>query len=693
MVKKFNILVVDDESAICYLLTQALQNEQTEVWEATTGTRAIQIVEQHPLDLIFLDVSLPDYTGFDVCKKIRQSRHNAKTPIIMMSGMDVPMVRADGLGAGATDFMGKPLNILKLRDYVSSYLKSKTAVGNLSENQSQTVSDHDQTRRLIKESQDLFHALINNSPSIIFIKDLDGRYLQYNDTFQILFNKNKIALIGRTDKDLFDSRIAELLRESDRQDIEQKQSIKLEQVFPTEEQVRTYLSVKFPLTNSLGEVFAVCTIATDITERKHAEEQLTYLASHDMVTGLRNRHYFTNRLASFIGDGGDGAVLYIDLDNFKVINDTLGHATGDRALAEIARIVQSKMNRPCEMSRLGGDEFSMILPKADQDEAEKVAKHTLELISKITFAEGGETFWMGASIGIAMYDGASATNEVISQADMAGYAAKRKGGGHYEVFRPKEMKGMRQDYGLTAKLNHAIANGKLELWFQPIVDLKTRKTEYYEALVRLRDENNEIIMPGVFLPIAERTGIIYHMDRYVIKLSAAYLKSNPDLKLSINLSAQSIEFPDLFSYIQDTFSQAGVKPSRAVFELTETMIASDLAQARTFVEQLQREGFLFALDDFGSGSSSLKYLRNLPANVVKIDGVFIRDLAKDIINQTMVRSINEMSHLLNMRTVAEFIEDEEIVKKLIEIGVDHGQGYFFSKPRSAIELGFTVPGA
>ncbi|GEM_PF-935936 len=682
----FRILVVDDDLAICHLLVSALASDIVDVISANNGASALERIAGESCDLIILDVMLPDMSGLDLCRKIKADSKHQGAAVIMMSGLDAPTVQVEGIGLGAVDFLSKPFKIIQLRDKVQQYLDKKQ---HLVPRQADLEKETRQAHRALKETHNLLNALMDHSPTVVTIKDVHGRYLQINQVFKNLFNKSGKSLIGLTDYDIFDKAIADKMRKKDEEVLSSRAATEFEESISYDNTISFYLSVKFPLLDSLQQPYAICTISTDITERKRVEERLFFLATRDSLTTLYNRSYWNDSLASLIREGGAGAVMYLDLDNFKVVNDTLGHAAGDRVLVMISKIMIEEAGEQYVVARFGGDEFVVLLKHASQQEAEEFGNRLQERLARTTFSEAGQNFHLSFSVGIALVDGQSSIKEVMAQADMAGYAAKKKGGDRVEVFKPERMRlaDLRHDMHWSQRISEALRSNRFEVWLQPIVRFADRKVAYYETLIRLRDADGDVIGPNAFLPVAERTGAIQNMDRHMIQMSCKLLAKNEGLSLSINLSAQSIDDPSLMDFIEEQFRAYNVEPSRAIFEITETLLVSDLLQARQMIERLQGQGFLFAIDDFGAGFSSIGYLRNLLVDTVKMDGSLIRDIAQDKVNQTLVCSVIQVADLLKMRTVAEYVEDDQAAKILQGLGVHYGQGYFFSPPKPAKVFG------
>ena len=455
-----------------------------------------------------------------------------------------------------------------------------------------------------------------------------------------------------------------------------------------------------PILDEKGQITHFIAVQRDITERKEHEAQLSYLADHDVLTGLYNRSALKQALsvaAAAARRGHHCALLYLDLDQFKIVNDTLGHATGDRLLVTLSGALQRNVREDDMLARLGGDEFAILLHDVNEAQALVVAEKIRMLVHDFRYSEKGQTVDVGVSIGIALITGRTDDNEILAQADSACYVAKANGRNRAEVFHPEQgqMARLTEDTQWSLRLKNAFKEDRLSLVFQPIVRVNDRYIGHYEALIRLREQDGSLVPPGAFIPAAERLGLIRDVDRRVISLAlrkvAQEAAQGTILRLAINLSAVAFHDDQTMRHIREEIAAHGIKPEWLTFEITETAAISNLNEARANIETLREMGCHFALDDFGSGFSSFFYLRYLPVDLVKIDGMFIRNLANDPVNQSIVRAMNDVVHAMGKQTIAEFVEDGEILAVLADIGVDYAQGYHFGKP--AAELLRHLPAA
>jgi len=426
----------------------------------------------------------------------------------------------------------------------------------------------------------------------------------------------------------------------------------------------------------------------DIARRKQLEEELKFLARHDPLTGLFNRSQLDPALADVVKiarDGKPGAVLYMDLDNFKVINDTLGHDAGDKLLLQVASVLKSHTRPGDSLVRFGGDEFVLILPKCETSQAVATGEAIISQIDEIVFTSDTRTFRVGVSIGVAVVDGRKGETELMGEADGACYAAKAHGRNRVEVYREgtSEISQLLVDTDWTTRIRLAMRDGSLQLWFQPVVSMEKREIIYQEVLLRYIDPNlRDPVNPTVFLSAMRRFGQSTKLDRFVITKAFEALAMNPHLSVSINISGALFGDESYCDFVESMLANSDIAPDRVLFEITENELIPNLQSASGAIERLQKIGCRFGLDDFGSGFSSLTYLKTLPIDFLKIEGAFVRDLPRQQFNQAALRAIRIVADALNVRTVAEFVETKEEYELLQQIGIPYAQGHFVAQPRS-----------
>jgi diguanylate cyclase (GGDEF)-like protein len=413
-------------------------------------------------------------------------------------------------------------------------------------------------------------------------------------------------------------------------------------------------------------------------------ERFRYLATHDTLTNLLNRSAFLEVLQNSVQAARSGissSLIYVDLDNFKLINDSFGHSSGDLVLAEVATLLKECV-RTCDApGRLGGDEFAVLLQNADLSEAKIIAERIRSRMESLHFSHSTKPFGVVASVGLVMIDGMAPEKDVIAFADSACYSAKTQGGARVEVYdgRDESMASLRLQAPRAVELKEAVRTQGFGILFQPIVEVQTATPTLYEVLLRLPSDR-KLLPPAAFIPTAERFHLMPEIDRQVITMTLPYLVKKSDLHLAINLSGQSFGDQTLPAFIEASFKGAGIEPKRITFEITETAVISNMPAARTAMQRLRAAGFRFALDDFGAGFSSFSYLKDFIADYLKIDGKFVREAERDPSNWIFVELMNDVAHRLKIKSIAEFVEQETTLQKLRDIGVDFAQGFLFGMP-------------
>ncbi|BCL76370.1 hypothetical protein JHS3_21060 [Jeongeupia sp. HS-3] len=426
----------------------------------------------------------------------------------------------------------------------------------------------------------------------------------------------------------------------------------------------------------------------DVTQARQLAERMVNLAERDSLTGLYNRHRFQEELARMVLDAerrqGTTALLFFDLDEFKYVNDTLGHAAGDELLKAIAREVATQVRRHEVLARLGGDEFAVLLPDCTVFEVGKLADRLVSRIARMQFSTDGQVLRPSTSIGVALYpQHACNAAELVAHADAAMYQAKAAGKSTWRMYRaesdPARIASSRLSW--KERIVDALETDGFELHFQGIYRTHSRELMHLEALLRMKDAGGTLIMPGYFIGHAEKTGKIVDIDRWVIKRTIELLAARPHMpSIAINISGRSFDEPELPEFIGRLLRLHCVDPTRLLVELTETAAVSDIGEAQRFIDALRVTGCTVCLDDFGNGFASFAYLKQLKADILKIDGLFIRDLPNDADSQIFVRGMVAMAHDMGKTTIAEFVENETIYRMLLEMGVDLVQGYYLDRP-------------
>ena len=457
-------------------------------------------------------------------------------------------------------------------------------------------------------------------------------------------------------------------------------------------------STASPIRDGSGAVSGGVLVFHDVSEARELNRRLSYHASHDVLTGLVNRREFESRmeraLKSVKARETSYALCYLDLDQFKIVNDTCGHSAGDALLGQVGGLLKSKVRWRDTLARLGGDEFAVLLESCSLDEAMRTAEALREAVRNFKFTWEERTFRLGASIGVVPISADNAdVASVLSAADSACQAAKEAGRNRVHSFEENDIDLMRRrrEMQWAARINNALEEGRFELFRQSILPLQQPEAGlHYELLLRMRDETGKIVSPDNFMAAAERYGITPNIDRWVIENALRWLVSEADEReklamCSINLSGQSLGDDKFLPYVIDQFRHSGIDASKICFEITETAAIASFSQANRFIQALKELGCKFALDDFGTGLSSFGYLKHFPVDFLKIDGSFVKEILHDPIDREMVRSINEIGHLTHKQTIAEFAENAEIINMLRSLGVDYAQGYGVSQPQRVLK--------
>lgn len=683
------LLVVEDQQDTSDLIKRVLATP-FDIEVADDGQDGLDAWKRGRHDLVLLDVMLPRLSGRDILIEIQ--RIDPEQPIVIMTAHTTIEQAEELMLLGAVDFLPKPFRAEQLRKvcdiaiHREDFLVSTTQFAT----RAQSLQERELAYRHLYQSH---HQLLDDLQTVVM--EVDERFvIQFlNRAWETMMGFSIGASLGRPIDDFIAADdIPQWIPAKERM----RRALQLQEPCPDlelclrdKQRRKLWAQLKVSKSTSSIENKSRLTICLDnVTERRAAQEQLKYLAMHDSLTGLYNRHYFETALEQLSSDAvrnhRQHGLVYIDLDHFKVVNDTFGHQKGDEVLREMAQLLRRRIRKPDILCRLGGDEFAVLLHDVNSLQADDFARDIQYIVSEFSFQTNGQRINLGCSIGLSMINGGTQkAEEHLMRADIALYVAKGRGRNLIHEYNPNDSESdeLRHRLNVSQKVRHAITENRLLLYFQPIFDVNANQVSYYEALVRLRAIDGEIIPPSEFIPALEASGEMHLLDRRIIQLALQTLKQYPQLNhIAINLSAQAFKDESLVPIIMENLQVTGVAPERITFELTESASLFNLRITQRVISDLHRLGCTFSVDDFGSGFSSFAYLKDLPADYIKLDGSFIQNLHKDNVDQTLVRSIIQVVQALGKKTVAEYVENEEILTILKSMGIDFVQGYHIGHP-------------
>lgn len=532
--------------------------------------------------------------------------------------------------------------------------------------------------------KEYFQAIFEKAAIGIAITDLQGKVIKSNAALQHMLGYSEDELTGKTYKDV-----------THPDDIQENSNLYQEILAEKRdsfELVKRYIHKRGRviwvrlIVSSIQQKLYIC-LVEDITARKMAEEQMAYLATHDYLTQIPNRYLLEERLKEAIEQAKGGqpkALILLDVDNFNLVNDILGHAGGDGILISLVSALQNHLGREDFIARLSGDEFALLLEGVNLRQVNDIAEKIRWAIEQdeICVIKQRMCYYLTISMGVVMVDGTLDGKELLTHADIALRMAKEGGKNRVVIISPDEIKA--NNLSKTTEMVDIIRTGIREkrfvLLFQPVVNNDEEHVAHYEVLLRLKDPQGQLLSPGEFIPVAEKFGLMSQIDQLVVENAIKILEKNPEIKFFVNISGVSLGDKKLLQTIEGEIFVSGIEASRLGFEITETVAVKDFVQAGRWISRLRELGCPFALDDFGIGFSSFNYLRELPVDFVKIDGSYVRNIHQDPTQLAFVQAIQTVAKSLGKKTVAEFVENEEIIQELRKLGVNYSQGYFIGKP-------------
>jgi diguanylate cyclase (GGDEF)-like protein/PAS domain S-box-containing protein len=551
-------------------------------------------------------------------------------------------------------------------------------------------------------SQDRLTTILNSVDAYIYIKDKKFRYQYVNHKIAELFGISPEQIVGHTDSLFFDAKTSSQLQVNDERVLTKGERIVEEEINTTvnDNKERVFLSVKLPLRHANGEIYALCGISTDVTDHKQNKAAIHQLAFYDALTSLPNRRLLLERLEQAMSLAervpAQGALLFIDLDHFKDLNDTLGHAVGDELLNQVASRLSKQLRKSDTLARFGGDEFVVLLPelqpRADLagQRVELLAMKLMDILSQ-PFQLAERAYSISASIGIAMFSDADNVDELLQRADLAMYDAKNRGRNRYSFYNSTLQAKVRERSALLSGLRQALAQQQFSLYFQAQYHSNGQMLGA-EVLLRWFEPQLGAVSPAEFIPLAEDSGLILPIGAWVLQQSCQQLadwqhdEDKAGWHLAVNLSVRQLHDPNFVELVRDTLYQSGANPKNLVLELTETQLLQDIEAVIVKMQHLGKMGIRFSLDDFGTGYSSLSYLKRLPLNQLKIDGSFVRDLLEDPSDAAIIRTIIALGNSLELDVIAEGVETVEQYQALCKLGCLQFQGYLLGRPAPVAAL-------
>jgi diguanylate cyclase (GGDEF)-like protein/PAS domain S-box-containing protein len=683
---RHTILIVDDESQNRKLLETLLRPEGYVTLTANNGEEALALVRLHLPDLILLDVMMPGMDGYEVAKLLKTDLTTLHIPIIMVTAQTDPGALLDGLNAGAEEFLTKPVNRAELWLRVRNLLRLKE-LRDLVEHQNRFLEE-EVVARTVKLQR--FRTAMDATGDGIFLVDgAANSFVEVNATASKMLGYSRYEFLGLGSVPLEAATQIELERLRDA--ILGGSTIELS----TQARIRRKDGRHLPVeirrhTRIAGDDAITVGVIRDVTEREEAHLRLYQMAHHDPLTGLPNRTLFYETLGKTIAQAKKKnwgvVVLYIDLDHFKTVNDTHGHAMGDVLLTQVGNRLLESVRLRDTVGRLGGDEFAVILIMEDRRKGSAAIARKIRDALAVPFTLGSYDVAVTASIGITSFpEDASEPELLIKYADTAMYQAKQKGRDTHCTFTPQMNVELLKQLSLEAALRKAIENEQFVIHYQPKVDMQSGRITGLEALLRWQRPGHGLVPPLYFISILEESGLIVQAGNWVISTVCRQIKKWSESpvgprQVSVNVSGRQFVDHDLDGDVSRALLESGIDPSLLELELTESSLMQNTEATISTLLALKNRGVELSIDDFGTGYSSLAYLQRFPIDKVKIDIAFVRTITGEFAQSTIAQTIIQMAHSLNLKSIAEGVETAEQKEYLRHHGCDEMQGYFFSRP-------------
>jgi diguanylate cyclase (GGDEF)-like protein/PAS domain S-box-containing protein len=692
--RPLRVLVVEDSEDDALLVLRELRRSDYDVVHERVETREqmADALDRQSWDVVLSDHSLPSFSEGGGLALLRE--RGLDLPFIIVSGAIGEEIAVDAMRAGAHDYVMKG-NLNRLVPALERELREAAARRQTRNAEEALRRAEGSVRRLaaIVESSD--DAIVSMSPAGTIETWNPGAERLYGYTAAEMIGCS-IAVVAAPSAETEVMRLVQQVTSG-----EHAPNLELEARRKAGAAIAVTLTLS-PIRDALGAIVGVSGIARDITERKQFETQLRHLAEHDGLTGLLNRRRFEDELSRAVAAAGRygevTGLAVIDVDNFKYINDTLGHRIGDELIREVGAVLDRRSRKTDVVARLGGDEFAILLTHTSADRARTALEQVLAKIREQTLVARDRHLRVTASAGLVTFsDDRLGADELLAAADLTMYEAKEAGRDRLAVNAATvgASNAMEHRFTWAERIRDALDQNLFRLYHQPILDLSSDTISRHEILLRMTDAQGTVIAPGAFLATAERFGLINGIDQWVVKgaiaLIAEHQRAGRAMSLEVNLSGRSIDDPALPELIEAELANSSVDPASLTFEITETAAITNMDLARSLAQRLTSLGCRFALDDFGAGFASFYYLKHLPLHYVKIDGGFIRELPRSATDRLVVKAMVEIAQGMGLQTIAEFVEDAETLELLRELGVDYAQGYHVARPRPTAELLEALP--
>lgn len=695
--KNIRILIVDDDEEDFMIIRDLLGEIQgtryLPEWKNSYRS-ALEAIQTNSYDIYLFDYRLGVHNGLELLQEI--TRTGSRIPVVFLTGLGDHEIDLEAMHLGASDYL--------IKSELSAHLLEKSIRYAIEQKKIET--------ELFQEKEQAIVTLESIGDAVI-ITDTQGNISHLNKTAENLLGWltreiqgqpffTVVELVNETTRAPLDDPLATVA------DRKQMMGLSAPTILINREGREMAVEGSFsPICNHHNQVTGLVIVFHDVTENRELAKKISYQASHDFLTGLDNRMKLEEKLDLLLGKTTgqqEHAFFYMDLDHFKMINDTCGHFAGDQLLKQISALIRQTLRQSDAVARIGGDEFGVLLENCPPYKATEIAAKICNAVGNLRFIWKDKTFSVGVSIGVVIINIQNREMSIIlSSADQACYIAKKEGGNRFHLSHDGGQSDHSDESQWLTTITKAFEEERFYLNFQPIVPFSGEAPNspsggnWFEVLIRMKDDNGNLIYPNHFLPVMQHYKMMPAIDQWVVgeffSLYERFLAGRPQTRpqntpwmFNINISGASFDCESFWEFVQEQFDKYHLPPALICFEITETTAITNFNTAIQWIRKLKNMGCRLAIDDFGSGLASFHYLRYLPIDYIKIDGSIIKNSSDDTIDYTMVSAINQLAHLMGIKTIAEFVEDQTIYEKIQAAGVDYAQGYHISKPVSFEEL-------